>query len=119
MSRGACVEIRKPRLFIEAVTEAVPLLRQPIVPMPTGVPSGTVYVIAEECKECGLCISFCPRGVLEFSADSNSKGHHYPVVVKEGQCANCLLCCLICADFAIFSMPVREVQGAESAVTAS
>jgi len=95
------------------------LLRQPIVPKPEGVPAGTVYVISEECKGCGLCISFCPRGVLELSAESNSKGHHYPVVTKNGQCANCLLCTLICSDFAIFSLRIPEAQSTEPALATS
>lgn len=109
----------KPCLFVEPRAGDSSLPRQPIVPRPAGVPSGTVHVITEECKGCGLCISFCPRGVLQFSADSNSKGHHYPKLVKEGQCANCLLCYLICSDFAIFSTPIPEAQSTELAVTAS
>lgn len=79
------------------------LRRQPIVPKPVDVPQGTVYIIAEECKGCELCIDFCPRGVLEHSTETNAKGYHYPVVVKEGECANCQLCYLICSEFAIFS----------------
>ncbi|MBC8448994.1 MAG: 4Fe-4S dicluster domain-containing protein [Chloroflexi bacterium] len=84
------------------------LRRQPIVPKPSDVPKGTVYVIVEECKGCDLCIDFCPRGVLAHSTETNAKGYRYPVVVKEGECANCQLCYLICSDFAIYSAPVIE-----------
>ena len=94
---------RKPDLLGQS-EPMQPLLRQPIVPKPSDVPHGTVYIIAEECKGCGLCIDFCPRGVLEYSKGTNAKGHRYPVVAKEGECANCELCYLICSDFAIFSV---------------
>jgi 2-oxoglutarate ferredoxin oxidoreductase subunit delta len=95
------------------------LRRQPITPKPADVPRGTVYVIIEECKGCGLCIEFCPRGVLEFSAETNAKGHHYPIVVKNGECANCQLCYLICSDFAIFSTLALETLQASQAETAT
>jgi len=82
--------------------------RLPIIPQPSDVPAGTVYIITEECKGCGLCIDFCPRGVLEYSTDTNAKGHRYPVVVTTGRCANCQMCQLICSDFAIFSVLATE-----------
>ena len=98
------------------------LRRQPIIPKPLDVPQGTVYVIVEECKGCGLCVDFCPRGVLQLSTETNAKGHNYPVVVKEGECANCQLCYLICSDFAIFStlaplgagLALKTLHGAET-----
>jgi len=91
------------------------LCRQPIIPKPVDVPKGTVYVLTEECKGCDLCIDFCPRGVLAHSPETNSKGYHYPVVVKEGECANCQLCYLICSEFAIFStLALETLQAAET-----
>ena len=48
------------------------------------VPEGRVHVIAERCKECGFCISYCPTDVLVYSDDTNAKGYHYPIVA-EGQ----------------------------------
>jgi 2-oxoglutarate ferredoxin oxidoreductase subunit delta len=91
--------------------------RQPIIAKPPDLPRGTVYVIADECKGCGLCIDFCPRSVLEFSADTNAKGYHFPLVTGQGECAGCQLCTLICSDFAIFSViePVRAPIAEESA----
>lgn len=91
------------------------LRRQPIVPKPANVPRGTVYVIVEECKGCELCIDFCPRRVLARSPQTNSKGYHYPVVLKEGECANCQMCYLICSEFAIFStLALETLQTAET-----
>ena len=82
--------------------------RQPIIPQPSDVPEGTVYIIIEECKGCGLCIDFCPRSVLEFSTNTNAKGHRYPVVIATGKCSNCQMCQLVCSDFAIFSVLATE-----------
>ncbi|HUW11741.1 MAG TPA: 4Fe-4S dicluster domain-containing protein [Anaerolineae bacterium] len=93
--------------------------RQPVIPQPSNVPEGTVYIITEECKGCGLCIDFCPRNVLEFSTDTNAKGHNYPVVVATGKCANCQMCHLICSDFAIFSVLASEMLRAAAAEAAT
>ena len=113
-SRRACVPWqRKPALHIPPASVR-DVRRQPIIPKPPDVPRGTVYVIVEECKGCGLCIDFCPREVLVFSNGTNAKGHHYPVVVKEGECANCQMCTLICSDFAIFSTPALQALQASA-----
>jgi len=47
------------------------------------------------CKNCGICIEFCPRGVYE--ADDRGR----PLVVHAGKCTECLLCELYCPEFAI------------------
>ncbi len=56
------------------------------------------------CKACGLCVSFCPWGVLR--ADEEGR----PIVVKPEACTNCKLCELHCPDLAI---EVREVEQAK------
>lgn len=71
------------------------------------IPHGTTHLLVERCKGCGFCVEYCPKKVLEMSADFNRKGYHYPVVVKEGVCVNCNLCETICPEFAIF---VREAE---------
>jgi len=67
------------------------------------VTRGAVYIIEDRCKGCGYCIEYCPRKVLEFSTEFNSKGYHPPVVVSEN-CLNCHYCELLCPEFAIFSV---------------
>jgi len=62
---------------------------------------GQVHVLPERCKGCSFCIQFCPRQVLEESADMNQKGYKYPVAVNPEQCAACGLCEALCPDFAI------------------
>jgi 2-oxoglutarate ferredoxin oxidoreductase subunit delta len=77
------------------------------------VSAGIVHIIADRCKGCGYCIAFCPRDVLELSAQFNSKGYHPPVVKKADACVNCHYCEIICPDFAIYS--VEALPGAEAA----
>ncbi len=73
-------------------------------------PRGKVYIIAERCKECELCIVFCPEDVLYSSDQTNAKGYHYPDVVagKEESCVHCEFCSLVCPEFAIFTLAVTD-----------
>lgn len=61
-------------------------------------------IISDRCKGCGFCIAFCPRGVLQFSADFNKKGYHYPEVIDQAKCADCHFCDALCPEFAIYSV---------------
>ncbi|GMR09352.1 MAG: ferredoxin family protein [Anaerolineales bacterium] len=73
-------------------------------------PRGKVYIIPERCKECELCIVFCPEDVLYSSDQTNAKGYHYPDVVagKEESCVHCEFCSLVCPEFAIFTLAVTD-----------
>ncbi len=51
------------------------------------------------CKQCGLCIAFCPKQVF-------TKGQNdYPEVQDAEKCVSCNLCVFRCPDFAL---EVRE-----------
>ena len=80
-------------------------VRQPIDLASAQVPVGRVHVIAERCKQCDFCITYCPTEVLEYSEDINAKGYHYPVVAngKEEACVHCRFCDLICPELAIYT----------------
>jgi 2-oxoglutarate ferredoxin oxidoreductase subunit delta len=54
-----------------------------------------VEVNREFCKGCGICVAFCPKGVLD-------RDEHEKAVVKHPEeCNACTLCELRCPDMAI------------------
>ena len=47
-------------------------------------------------KDCGICVAFCPKGVLGISEDTGK------VFVKDGdKCTGCGSCELYCPDFCV------------------
>lgn len=83
--------------------------RTPINLQEIKIPLGQVYLIKERCKECDLCIHFCPKQILQKSAQNNTKGYHYPEIVvgMERDCINCEFCTMICPEFAIYTLEVE------------
>lgn len=73
--------------------------------------SGKIHVIKERCKECHLCIDFCPMQVLVESEEVNDKGYHIPKLEKEPEkgkiCVACGFCQVICPEYAIW---VEEIE---------
>ena len=61
------------------------------------------------CKRCGICVAFCPAGVL--AQDESGT----PYVKDPERCTGCQLCMLRCPDFAInVRLPKRkETKGPE------
>ncbi len=60
-----------------------------------------VRVDEERCKGCGLCVSVCPRGILELGASVNAGGYHPVRVTDQERCTSCTLCALMCPDLAL------------------
>lgn len=61
-----------------------------------------VTVTADRCKGCGLCVSVCPKKVLELDHGTlNAKGYHPAAPVRPEQCIACAMCALMCPDVAI------------------
>ncbi|MCS7280977.1 MAG: 4Fe-4S binding protein [Desulfobacterota bacterium] len=54
------------------------------------------------CKCCGICVAFCPKGVLA----KDELG--YPFVEKPDECIRCRWCELRCPDFAITVLEGQE-----------
>ena len=60
-----------------------------------------IEIDKEKCKGCCLCVTECPRGVIEMSVEANSKGYLHAKVVNEDKCTGCALCCQMCPDMVI------------------
>lgn len=57
---------------------------------------GTKIIIKKDwCKSCGICISMCPKEVLE----EDEYGKAYAAYPEN--CTGCMICELHCPDFAI------------------
>ncbi|MDR1700559.1 MAG: 4Fe-4S binding protein [Lachnoclostridium sp.] len=54
------------------------------------------------CKGCGLCVSACPKKILELDISRvNNKGYN-PVICKdEDTCISCAFCATMCPDLVI------------------
>ncbi len=55
----------------------------------------------EYCKGCGLCVTVCPKKVLEISSQVSSKGYFPAYQARPDDCVFCATCCRICPDVAI------------------
>lgn len=53
---------------------------------------------SEQCKACGLCISFCPKKALYASDRMNEKGY-LPTMVDMEKCIVCGTCFIMCPDY--------------------
>lgn len=47
------------------------------------------------CKQCGLCMTFCPKKIIK--ADK----HGNPEIIDDDRCTGCRFCEMHCPDFAI------------------
>jgi 2-oxoglutarate ferredoxin oxidoreductase subunit delta len=62
----------------------------------------TIDIYKSWCKRCGICVAFCPTGVLAQDETGN-------VYVKDPErCTGCELCELRCPDFAIQVRTARK-----------
>ena len=53
------------------------------------------------CKGCGLCVTVCPKKVLEITDQVNTKGYFPAYRARPEDCIHCALCCTMCPDVAI------------------
>jgi len=55
----------------------------------------------DTCKGCGLCITVCPKKVLEIADEVSSKGYYPAYQARPEDCIFCAICCTMCPDVAI------------------
>ena len=65
---------------------------------------GIVTLFPNWCKDCALCVEFCPQGVLELTEDGDV------VITNPEKCNACRWCEVHCPDFAIFVQEVPEEE---------
>jgi len=64
----------------------------------------------DRCKGCGLCISVCPKNVLEISRQINMKGYFPVCQARPEDCIFCTACCIMCPDVAITITETEEEE---------
>lgn len=64
-----------------------------------------VTVRRNYCKQCAVCVEFCPTKVFDFDSIG------YPVPARPEACIGCNLCVLRCPDFAIDVEAQEEKAG--------
>ncbi len=56
----------------------------------------------DECKGCGLCVSVCPKKIIEMAGEKiNRKGYYPARCVDMDKCTGCAMCAVICPDVVI------------------
>ena len=58
-----------------------------------------VKIREEFCKECGICMFYCPDGALKFQNEFNARGFH--PAKWSGNCSFCGRCYIVCPHLAI------------------
>jgi 2-oxoglutarate ferredoxin oxidoreductase subunit delta len=63
----------------------------------------SIKIYQDWCKGCGICVAFCPAGVLRLNNQGKAE------VAHEEECINCGFCEIHCPDFAISVQPKKMV----------
>ncbi|MGQ9508451.1 MAG: 4Fe-4S dicluster domain-containing protein [Thermodesulfobacteriota bacterium] len=68
---------------------------------------GMIDISPELCKDCKLCISVCPKKLIETSDRLNQKGYYPAFYIEKNlkkenrKCTGCALCAIFCPEMAI------------------
>ena len=71
------------------------------------------YIDKDRSKGCGLCVTVCPKKVLEISDKINTKGYLPAYQARPEDCISCAICCTMCPDVAITISEIEEKAAAQ------
>lgn len=57
-----------------------------------------IKILQERCKGCGLCVEFCPKGIIQFSKKRNLQGYRVVEITEREKCNHCGICYLMCPE---------------------
>jgi len=61
-----------------------------------------VMIERDLCKSCGLCVEFCPRGLITLDNELNKRGVPPAALTGDAErCTGCGNCAAMCAEAAI------------------
>ncbi|MDR0315136.1 MAG: 4Fe-4S binding protein [Oscillospiraceae bacterium] len=61
-----------------------------------------VIIDPDVCKSCELCITACPKNIIDIDKKMiNDKGYHPAIVIDQEKCIGCSACAIMCPDCAI------------------
>lgn len=60
-----------------------------------------IEVREDWCKECGLCIKFCPKNLITKKKFINESGYHPVKLAEKSKCTGCTFCAIVCPETAI------------------
>jgi len=60
-----------------------------------------VTFLQDTCKGCSLCVSACPKQIINLSKEINTKGYNYAEVLEMEKCTGCASCAKMCPDCVI------------------
>jgi 2-oxoglutarate ferredoxin oxidoreductase subunit delta len=66
------------------------------------------HLDSDRCKGCGLCVTVCPKNVLEISKTVNAKGYYPAYQARPQDCIMCTTCCIMCPDVAITITQIKN-----------
>ena len=55
----------------------------------------------ERCKGCGLCVTACPKKIIQVSSKINRAGYPVAKILGMDRCTGCTFCAEICPDVVI------------------
>lgn len=59
-------------------------------------------VIFERCKGCGLCVTACPKKIVEINKEKRNPAGYFPAhCIDQDACISCAMCATMCPDCAI------------------